>query len=155
MRNYSDDNGCFGDFGLETVDTAHSQRVSSSHVIDLRRNHRIDTNIKARIICEYGKVEGFVINLSRSGLRFEAGSELSDLLTRGSGRHVVQSQEVIEVCFDVPVQGAQDRPVIVQARAVYVIDGDEGKYNCGVEFKVFAEGEQAIKDYIQARGTLK
>jgi hypothetical protein len=152
MANYSDDNNGSGNFGLETIDTAHSERVSSSRVIDLRRHPRVDTWFQARMISEYGKVDGFVTNLSRSGLRFEGSSDLPDLLMKGAGQHAGRSSEIVEICFDVPAQDAADRPVVVQARSVYVIDDDDGNYKCGIEFRTFAEGEQALVDYLHTRG---
>ena len=155
MANYSKDSNGFGNFSLETIDTVQSERVSSSRVIDLRRNPRVDVLFQARLISRYGKVEGLVTNLSRSGLRFEAGNKLPDLLMNGSGQKTGHSSEIVEICFGVPVHDAADMQIVVQARTVYVIDGEEGNYMCGVEFMVFAEGEQTLEDYLHTRGVAK
>ena len=155
MNNYSDDCDDFGNFSLETIETVQSERVTTSRVIDLRRCLRVDTSFKAWMIFEHGKVEGLVTNLSRSGLRFEAGSTLPDLLMKHNGQKSGQSSEIVEICFDVPVHDGMDMPIAVQARAVYIINDDEGSYMCGVEFRVFAEGEQALEDYLHTRGVGK
>ena len=152
---YSDDSNGFDNFSLETIDTAHSQRVGSSHVIDLRTNPRINTRFRAWMISAHGKVDGLVTNLSSGGLRFEAGSELPDLFKKGKAEHAGHSREIVEIYFDVPAQDSADRNIIVQARTAYVIGDDEGNYSCGVEFKVFAEGEQALEDYLHSRGVAK
>jgi hypothetical protein len=154
MAIFSDDSdgSGFGNFRLEAIDTAQSERVSSSSVIDLRRHPRVDTRFQALMVSEYGKVEGLVTNLSRSGLRFEAGSELPDLLMKINGQQAGHTPGVIEIRFDVPAQNTADRSVVVQARPVYVIDDDLGNYMCGIEFSVFAEGEQALEDYLHTRG---
>jgi hypothetical protein len=151
MANYSNDSNGFGNFRMETIETVQSERVSSPRVIDLRRHPRVDTRLQARMISENGKVEGLITNLSRSGLRYEAGSKLSDLL-KGSGKESGHPPEVVEICFDVPTQNAAYIPVVVQARIVYVTDNEEGNYMCGIEFRVFAEGEQALIDYLHTRG---
>jgi hypothetical protein len=151
MANYSDESNGFGNFSVETIETVQSERVSSSRVIDLRRHPRVDTRLQARMITENGKVEGRVTNLSRSGLRFEAGSKLADLL-KGSGMKDGHPPEVVELCFDVPTQNAAYMPVVVGARVVHVTDNEEGNYMCGVEFRVFAEGDQALIDYLHTRG---
>ncbi|UCC56264.1 MAG: PilZ domain-containing protein [Gammaproteobacteria bacterium] len=152
MANFSDDSDGFGNYGLETIDTPHSERVSSSRVIDLRRHPRVDTWFPARMISEYGKVDGFVTNLSRSGLRFEGDKDLPELLMKEAAQDAGHSQVIVEIRFYVPAQDAADRPIVVQARSVYVIDNDDGNYMCGIEFKTFAEGEQALVDYLHTRG---
>jgi hypothetical protein len=153
MANYSDDSNGFGNFRMETIETVQSERVSSSRVIDLRRHPRVDTRLQARMITENGKVEGRVTNLSRSGLRFEAGSKLADLL-KGSGMKDGHPPEVVELCFEVPTQNAAYMPVVVQARVMHVTGNEGGNHMCGVEFRVFAEGDQALIDYLHTRGVV-
>jgi hypothetical protein len=152
MTNHSDDSDAFGNFSLETIDTAQSDRVSSSRVIDLRRHPRIDTWFPGSMISEDGKVDGFITNLSRSGLRFEGDKELPELLMKGAAHNADHSSVMVEIRFYVPAQDAADRPIVVQARTVYVIDNGDGNYMCGIEFKTFAEGEQALVDYLHSRG---
>lgn len=153
MNNHSDDSNDF--FNLETIETVQSERISTSRVIDLRRSPRVDTSFKARMISGNGKVEGTVSNLSRSGLRFEAGNKLPDLLMKGNRQESGHLPEIVEICFDVPVHGDTDMPIVVQARAAYIIDDNNGNYMCGVEFKVFAEGEQVLEDYLYSKGITK
>ena len=145
MGNRSDDSNGFGNFSLETIETVQSERVSSSRVIDLRRHPRVDTCFQAWMISEDGKLEGLIVDLSRGGLCFEADSKLPDLLP----------SEIVEICFNVPSHNAADMPIVVQARTVYVIESNEGSYKCGVEFMVFAEGEQALEDYLHSWGVAK
>lgn len=152
MTNISGNSDGSGNFGLETIDTAQSERVSSSRVIDLRRHPRVDTRFQAQMISEYGKIDGMVTNLSRSGLRFEAGSELSELLMRCRGDNASHSYGVVEFCFDVPASNTSDTRVVVQGSVVYMIEGEEGDILCGVEFGSYAEGERAIEDYLRVRG---
>ena len=152
MANITSDSNGYGNYGLETIDTEHSQRVSSSRVIELRRSPRVGTMFQARMILEYGKIEGLVTNLSITGLRFEAGRELADLLMKRPGQLSGHSSGLVEIYFDVPACNAADMPVVVQARVVHLIDNEEGQYMCGVEFKVFAEGEQVLADYLRTRG---
>lgn len=155
MAIISGDSNGFGNFRLETIGTAHSERVSSSRVIDLRRSPRVDTLFKAQMISEYGKIEGMVTNLSCGGLRFEAGSELPDLLMESGGQKTDYPSAIVEICFDVPARNAADMPVVIQARIVHVTCNEEGNYMCGVEFRIFAEGEQVLIDYLHTRGVAK
>jgi hypothetical protein len=115
----------------------------------------VDTWFKAQMISDYSSVEGHISNVSRSGLCFEAGGELPDLLISASGLRAGKASGVVVISFDVPVPNAESKPVIAQARTVYVIDGDGGNYRCGAEFIVFAEGEEAFEDYLRARTAAK
>jgi len=151
MDDISGDSNESSSFALETIDTAQSDRISTSSVIDLRSHRRVNTQFQAQMISEYGKVAGQITNLSCSGLRFEADRELSDLLMHDE-QSAGYPPEVIEICFDVPAHSAAEIPIVVQARAVYVIDNGDGNYVCGVEFRVFAEGKQALIDYLHSRG---
>ena len=155
MTNYSDDSNGFSNFRLKTIDTVQRERVCTSRVIDRRRSPRADTKLKAWMISDYGKFGGMVNNLSRSGLRFEAGSELPDLPIKDSGQKTDHPSKIVEICFDVPAQYAAEIPVIVQARVVYVIKDDEENYVFGVEFRFFDKGEQALEDYLHTRGMVK
>ena len=155
MDNHSDDSNGFGNFSLETIETVQSERVSSSRVIDLRRCPRVDTCFQAWMISEDGKIEGLIANLSRSGLCFEADSKLPDMLMKNSGQKTGHAEKIVEICFDVPVHNAVDMSIVVQARVVYVTDSEEGNYRSGVEFRTFAEGEQALEDYLHTRGVAK
>ncbi len=152
---YSHDSGILDNFSLETIDTAQRDRVGSSYAIELRRCPRVDTWFKAHMTSDYGRIDGFVSNLSRSGLCFEAGSELPDLFMTGNGQHASQASSIVEISFDLPIQNAGCRPLIVQARTVYVIQGDEGRYRCGAEFRFLTEGEEALENYLRDRGAGK
>ena len=152
---YSDAASASDNYSLESIHTAHDDRVGSSCIIDLRRHPRIDTWFKAQMIYGSGRVDGFISDLSRSGLCFEAGGELTDLLMSGNGQHTSQASRMVEICFDVPMENSERRPVIVQARTVYISGDDEGKYRCGTEFRVFTEGERALEDYLCIRGVTK
>ena len=155
MTSFSSDSNDFGNYRLEMIGTAHSERVCSSRVVDLRRSPRVDTLFKAQMISEYRTIEGMVTNLSCGGLRFEAGSELPDRMMESSGQKTGYPSEVVEICFDVPASNVADMPVVVQARIVHVLCNDEGNYLYGVEFRKFAEGEQVLIDYLHTRGVAK
>ena len=148
MTNYSDDSNGFRNFRLKTIDTVECERACTSRVIDRRRSPRADTKLKAWMISDYGKFGGLVTNLSRSGLRFEAGSELSDLPMKDSGQKTDHPSKIVEICFDVPAQYTAEIPVIVQAKVVYVIKDDEENYAFGVKFRFFIKGEKALEDYL-------
>jgi hypothetical protein len=148
MKNYSDDSNGFRNFRLETIDTVQRERVCTSRIIDRRHSPRADTRLKAWMISGYGKFEGLVTNLSRSGLRFEAGSELPDLPMKNSGQKTDHPSKIVEICFEVPAQYAEEIPVVVQAKVVYVIKDDEENYAFGVKFRFFDKGEQALEDYL-------
>lgn len=152
MINYSNDSNGFGNFRLKTIDTVQRERVSNSHAIDRRRSPRVDTKLKAWMMSDYGKFAGLVTNLSHSGLRFEAGSELSDLPIEDSGQKTSHPSKIVEICFGVPAQYVAEIPVIVQARVMYVIKDDEENYIFGVKFRFFYKGKQAFEDYLNTRG---
>jgi hypothetical protein len=155
MTNYSDDSNGFSNFRLETIDTVQRERVCTSRVIVRRRSPRVDAGLNAWMISDYGKFEGLVTNLSHSGLRFEAGSELPDLPMKDSGQKTEHPSKIVEICFDVPAQYAAEIPVIVQARVVYVDKDDEENYAFGVTFRFFDKGEQVLEDYLHTRGMTK
>ena len=155
VTNYSDASNGFRNFRLETIDTVQREGVCTSRVIDHRRTPRVVTRLKAWMISGYGKFGGLVTNLTRSGLRFEAGSELPDLPIKDSGQKTDHPSKIVEICFDVPAQYAAEIPVIVQARVVYVIKDDEENYVFGVKFRFFDKGEQALEDYLHTRDMAK
>ena len=155
MTNYSDDSNGFSNFRLKTIDTVQREHVCTSCVIDRRHSPRADTRLKAWMISDYGKFGGLVTNLSRSGLRFEAGSELPDLPMKDSGQKTDHPSKIVEICFDVPAQYAAEIPIIVQAKVVYVIKDDEENYAFGVKFGFFDKGEQALEDYLHTRNMAK
>jgi len=153
MTDFAGDKTVAGVFSLDTLDTAQTDRTRSSFVIDLRRSPRIETRLPASLISGRGTVSGLVTNLSRSGLRFEGGKALADLLIADAGRVTEADADTVEVCFEVPATDANSfRTVIVLARNVYVIQSSSGIYQCGVEFSVFAEGEDSLKNYLHERG---
>lgn len=152
MTDFTGDSTAAGIFSLETLDTAQTDRTRTSFVIDLRRSPRIETRLPASLISERGSVTGLVTNLSRTGLRFEGGKALADLLIADSGRVTEGAAVTVEVCFEVPAAGAVSSTVIVLARNVYVIQSSSDIYQCGLEFKVFAEGEDALVNYLHERG---
>ena len=155
MTNYSDNSNGSSNFRLKTIDTVQREHVCTSRVIDRRHSPRADTRLKAWMISDYGKFGGLVTNLSRSGLRFEAGSELPDLLMKDSGQKTDHPSKIVEIYFDVPAQYAAEIPVIVQARVMYVIEDDEENYAFGVKFRFFDKGEQALEDYLHTRNMAK
>jgi len=155
MANYHDDSYGFANYSLETIHTGQSERVSSSHAIDLRRFRRVDTRFRGWMVTEHGRVDGWITNLSGAGLRFEAGSGLPDLLMADNRRSAGPDPVIAEISFSVPAHDAADRQVVVQARILYLVEGDDGDYQCGVEFRLFAKGEQALADYLRTRGMAK
>ena len=63
---------------FETLETAHSQRIESTYLVDLRRHARFDTQYPGIATAERGEsVDVAVTNVSRSGLRLE-GSQLNE-----------------------------------------------------------------------------
>lgn len=152
MTDFPDDSTAAGNYSLETLDTAQTDRARSSFVIDLRRSPRIETRLPASLISERGTVKGLVTNLSRTGLRFEAGKALADLMIANSGRVTEGAGITVEVCFEVPATDAGSLAVIVLARNVYVIQSSSENYQCGLEFKFFAEGEDVLVNYLHERG---
>lgn len=140
-------------FTLETLDTAQGERNRSSYVIDLRRSPRVDTRFPASLVSERGSVQGLVTNLSRTGLRFEGDRTLSELLIADIGRQDDQNPVLVEISFGIPDEGAGGSPVIVQARTVYLLHNDADIFQCGVEFRVFAAGEDLLDDYLHQRRT--
>ena len=152
MTDFPGDSTGSGNYSVETLDTAQTDRTRSSFVIDLRRSPRFETRLPASLISERGTVKGLVTNLSRSGLRFEAGKELEDLMIANSGRVAEGVGITVEVCFEVPATDAGSLAVIVLARNVYVIQSGSEIYQCGLEFKFFAEGEDVLVNYLHERG---
>lgn len=140
------------DYFLETLDTAQSVRNTSSFVIDLRKSRRVETSLSASLTCERGQVAGTVANLSRGGLRFAAGQALADLLLAEFSETGEVAETVVEVRFDLPRVDAGPATVIAQARIVYLSQDAAEAYQCGVEFRTFAEGEDALREYLSERG---
>ena len=152
MANYPIGSAGSGNFTLETLDTAQSDRAGSSFTIDLRRSARVETRLPASLISERGRVTGLVTNLSRSGMRFEGGNALAALLLADFAQVAEGSPLVVELCFEVPGPDSVSVPVTVQARTVYIINNDGDTYQCGLEFRTFAEGRDALEHYLLERG---
>jgi len=153
MTDFPGDSSAANNFTLETLDTAQTDRARSSFVIDLRRSPRIETRLPASLTSERGTVTGMVTNLSRTGLRFEAGKALADLMLADSDRVTEGTGITVEACIEMPATDGGSLTVIVLARNVYVIQSSSELYQCGLEFKVFAEGEDVLVNYLHERGS--
>jgi hypothetical protein len=116
---------------------------------DRRAVRRRDERCAAVVSTHTGCVTGRVADLSRTGACIEGNSALADLLL-AAGRRAGDgtASYLVHVRFDLPA-GAGSMPVAVQARSVYVMHLHDDTYRCGLEFRLFVEGEAAFTAFLQ------
>jgi len=123
-----------------------------SRIADQRGAYRADVCLGAILFSEHGRVTGLVVNLSRTGMCVESDKALADLLLASVRCTSGGVPVVVRACLEVPAGEAGTAPVTVQARAVYVIHDRADVYRCGLEFRVFTEGKEALDGYLRDCG---
>lgn len=139
------------DFLLEPLDTPQRQRSESSHLIDLRKQPRFDTQLPAEAVAERRKsVYVFITNISLSGMRLEGSRQMLTALFREdplSGH----TPSIVRVSFALPDETSQPAPVKVHCRSVYVRRDRKDTYQIGMEIVEFDEGKAAFTAYLAQR----
>ena len=88
---------------FETLETAHSQRVESTYLIDLRRHPRFETQFPGTATADSGEsADVTVTNISRSGLRLEGSPQTIGTLFASPTREAQHTPTSLQVSFSVP-----------------------------------------------------
>jgi len=152
MAMFGDEAGSGSAFSLDTVDTPQSRRVASTTLVDLRGSPRIEVSLPVEIFLEgRERLLAMITNISRSGLRVEAGSKLVESLFAGVILHDEHISTRAQFRFMLPDAVGGDRTVVVWGRTVYARQ-DGGGYQVGVEFLNFTDGRDTLFDFLASRG---
>ena len=142
----------YGSLLFESLETAHSRRVESTFLIDLRRHPRFDTQFHGEIVAPNGQtVHGVIANLSLSGLQLEGNQETLGPLLASLNGPSPRAPISLRVSFSLPSDSEQLAAVTVQCRAVYARRTRKDTYQLGMEFLTFHEGREALADYLLTR----
>jgi len=137
---------------FESLETAHSRRVESTLLIDLRRHPRFDTQFQGEVVAPGGEKAVVVIaNLSLSGLRLEGSQESLDALIDSLNEPRPSAPIPLQVSFSLPSDSDHPAAVKVQCRTVYTRRAQEDTYQLGMEFVKFDEGRAALTEYLLSR----
>jgi hypothetical protein len=141
-------------FTFEALDTPHKQRVRSTTVlIDLRRNPRVDTRFPAELFTVTGvRILAIVSNISRSGLRLEGDRQMAEALFPDLVPLSGHTPVPILVSFSLSNAIAHPASVRAQCNSVYVRRSSPGCWHIGAQFTTFEEGRNALDSYLVSRG---
>ena len=148
------DNRETGGFTFEAMDTLHSQRVrSSTALIDLRKDPRVDTRLPVELFTVAGsRVLAIISNLSRSGLRLEGGRQMVDALVPGDRPQGGHKPVDLLAVFTVPGATSHPAEIKLRCRSVYTREASPDCWHIGMRFTAFNKGRNALYSFLSSKG---
>lgn len=137
---------------FETMETAHSRRIESTYLVDLRRHPRFDTRIPGIATSDNGKTADVTVaNISRSGLQLEGSQRLIGMLFTNFSREDHHTPTSLQVSFPVPEVSDHSAVVKVRCRTAYTRCRDNDLCQVGMEIVAFDNGGEAFVEYVLYR----
>jgi hypothetical protein len=143
-----------GGFTFEAMDTLHSQRVrSSTALIDLRKDPRVDTRLPVELFTGAGDhVLAIISNLSRSGLRLEGSRQMVDALVPDDRLQDGHTPVDLLAVFTVPDATSHPAEIKVRCRSVYTRQASPDCWHIGMRFTAFNQGRNALDSFLTSKG---
>ena len=138
------------DFIMETLQTVHDERCSSSFLVEMRRNPRYATSLEAVAVTDASAVAA-VIDLSLGGLRLQLDHMAFTALQPDETRPGEHKPFDLTIYFNLPGDPQQQPSVRVIGRTVHTICGTDGLFQIGIIFKSILSGRSELGHYLKYR----
>ena len=137
---------------MDTLSTAHTERVNSSYLVELRKNPRYATRLEALVVSTTGaSALATVVDLSAGGLRLQLDQTAFTAILPGESRSSAHNPVELTIYFNLPGDPQQPPSVRLSARTIHRICGEDGLYQLGVSFNSILDGRAELRHYLKYR----
>ena len=139
-------------FALDTLNTAHTERVNSTLLVEMRKYPRYATRLEAVAVSSTGaSTVATVIDLSAGGLRLQLDQAGFTTLLPGDNPTAAHDPADLTVHFNLPGDPQQPPSVSAECLAVHSLSGSNGMFQVGVSFKSVVDGKEELRRYLKYR----